>query len=103
MLLLSFDIEEFDGPREHGVEYSLEEGMKVSIEGTNRIFDMLAKNDVRATFFTTGNFDSNAPEVMKRIINDGHEWHVTVLITSLQRKVTFAYQKRLSRRSVVLR
>ena len=31
MILLSFDIEEFDGPREHGVDYSLEEGMKVKV------------------------------------------------------------------------
>ncbi|WP_298524505.1 polysaccharide deacetylase family protein [uncultured Methanobrevibacter sp.] len=73
MILLSFDIEEFDVPREHGVEYSLEEGMKVSVEGTNRILDVLAKNDVRSTFFTTGNFALNAPEVMERIISEGHE------------------------------
>ena len=73
MILLSFDIEEFDVPREHGVEYSLEEGMKVSVEGTNRILDVLAKHDVRATFFTTGNFAENAPEVMERIMSEGHE------------------------------
>lgn len=73
MILLSFDIEEFDGPREHGVEYTLEEGMKVSVEGTNVILDVLKENDVRATFFCTGNFAENAPEVMGRIISDGHE------------------------------
>lgn len=73
MILLSFDIEEFDVPREHGVDYSLEEGMKVSVEGTNRILDVLSENDVRATFFCTGNFAQNAPEVMKRIMDDGHE------------------------------
>jgi peptidoglycan/xylan/chitin deacetylase (PgdA/CDA1 family) len=68
MILLSFDTEEFDGPREHGVEYSLEEGMKVSVEGTNRILDVLKANDVRSTFFCTGNFAENAPETMQRII-----------------------------------
>ena len=73
MILLSFDIEEFDVPREHGVDYSLKEGMKVSVEGTNRILDVLSENDVRATFFCTGNFAQNAPEVMKRIMDDGHE------------------------------
>ena len=41
MILLSFDTEEFDVPREHGVDFSLEEGMKVSVEGTNRILDVL--------------------------------------------------------------
>lgn len=73
MILLSFDIEEFDGPREHGVDYSLEEGMKVSIEGTELILDVLKANDVRATFFCTANFASNAPEVMGRILDEGHE------------------------------
>ena len=73
MILLSFDIEEFDGPREHGVDYSLEEGMKVSVEGTNIILDVLKANDVRATFFCTANFAERAPEVMGRIISEGHE------------------------------
>ena len=73
MILLSFDTEEFDVPREHGVEYSLEDGMKVSILGTNRILDTLKTNNVKATFFCTGNFAENAPEVIKRIIDEGHE------------------------------
>ncbi|MBR2557672.1 MAG: polysaccharide deacetylase family protein [Methanobrevibacter sp.] len=73
MILLSFDIEEFDVPREQGIDYSLEEGMKVSVEGTNIILDVLKQNDVRATFFCTGNFAENAPEVMNRIIKEGHE------------------------------
>ena len=73
MILLSFDTEEFDVPREHGVDFSLEEGMKVSIEGTNRILDILKANNVCATFFCTGNFAELAPEVMERIKNEGHE------------------------------
>lgn len=73
MILLSFDTEEFDGPREHGVDYSIEEGMKVSVEGTNCILDVLKTNGVRATFFCTGNFAERAPEVMRRIIREGHE------------------------------
>lgn len=73
MILLSFDTEEFDVPREHGVDFSLEEGMKVSIEGTNRILEVLKQNGVKATFFCTGNFAENAPEVMQRIMDEGHE------------------------------
>ena len=69
MVLLSFDTEEFDVPREHGVDYSLEEGMQVSVTGTNRNLDVLQRNGVRATFFCTGNFATHAPEVMKRIID----------------------------------
>ena len=74
MILLSFDTEEFDVPREHGVDYdTLHEGMEVSVLGTNRILDVLRENHVHATFFCTGNFAKHAPEVMKRIINEGHE------------------------------
>ena len=72
-ILLSFDTEEFDVPREHGVDFSLEEGMKVSREGTNRILDVLKANGVKATFFCTGNFAEHAPEVMQRIMDEGHE------------------------------
>ena len=74
MILLSFDTEEFDVPREHGVDYdTLTEGMEVSIIGTNRILDILKQNNVHATFFCTGNFAKQAPEVMQRIIEEGHE------------------------------
>ena len=74
MILLSFDTEEFDVPREHGVEWdTLNEGMDVSRLGTNRILDCLQENGVKATFFCTANFAEHAPEVMQRIIDEGHE------------------------------
>ena len=73
MILLSFDTEEFDVPRERGVEFSLEEGMEVSVEGTNRILKVLKQNHLRATYFCTSNFAENAPDVMQRIMDEGHE------------------------------
>lgn len=74
MILLSFDTEEFDVPREHGVNYdTLKEGMEVSVFGTNRILDVLKDEGVRATFFCTANFAEHAPEVMRRILEEGHE------------------------------
>ena len=73
MILLSFDTEEYDVPREHGVDIKLEESMRVSVAGTNRILDVLKANGVRATFFCTGNFAQNAPDTMRRIMDEGHE------------------------------
>ena len=74
MVSLSFDIEEFDVPREHGVEWNpLKEGMEVSVYGANRILDCLEECGVKATFFCTANFAQHAPGVMKRIIDGGHE------------------------------
>ncbi len=73
MILLSFDTEEFDVPREHGIDISLEEGVCVSVEGTRRILDCLKANGVKATFFCTGNFAQQAPATLRRIIDEGHE------------------------------
>lgn len=73
MILLSFDTEEFDVPKEHGVPFTLEEGMAVSVEGTTRILDSLKANNVKATFFCTGNFAQHAPQIIQRIVAEGHE------------------------------
>ncbi|MBP5347205.1 MAG: polysaccharide deacetylase family protein [Bacteroidaceae bacterium] len=74
MVALSFDTEEFDVPREHGVQWNtLDEGMDVSRQGTNRILDCLKECGVKGTFFCTTNFAKHAPEVIERIIAEGHE------------------------------
>ena len=70
---LSFDFEECDLPREGGCDFPIEEGMKVSSEGAHAILDVLEKFGVKATFFCTLNFAERAPDVMKRIIAEGHE------------------------------
>ena len=72
-VLLSFDVEEFDLPREHGGKMSVKRGAEVSAEGLGKILDVLSKNGVRATFFTTVNFAKEQPGLVKRIVNDGHE------------------------------
>ena len=72
-ILLSFDIEEFDLPKEHGAEISLDEGVKVSAEGLERILELCKKCEVKATFFCTGNFALKRPDLIKQIVEDGHE------------------------------
>ena len=72
-LLLSFDVEEFDLPREHGAEISLEEGVRVSAEGLEKILEVLARTEVKATFFVTGNFAKCRSDLVKRILAEGHE------------------------------
>lgn len=73
MILLSFDTEEFDLPREHGVEIDLQSSMKVSRYGTEQVLNILKENAVPATFFITGIFAKQAPDLVKRIIDEGHE------------------------------
>lgn len=73
MIYLTFDIEEFDVPRERGLDFSFEDAMKVSRLGTTRILDICKKHDVKATLFCTANFVEAAPDLIKRAINEGHE------------------------------
>lgn len=73
MILLSFDIEEFDVPKEHNVDLPFEEQIRISVEGTIRILDCLLSNQVKATFFCTANFAVHAPQIIKRIQEEGHE------------------------------
>lgn len=72
-VLLSFDIEEFDLPREGGIDISLQDAMSVSKQGTIEILKLLKSENVRATFFCTTTFAENAPELIKQMIADGHE------------------------------
>ncbi len=72
-VLLSFDVEEFDVPREHGAEISLAEGLEVSTQGLERVLKVLNRTGVKATFFCTGNFAKGRPELVRRIVEMGHE------------------------------
>ncbi len=72
-VLLSFDVEEFDLPREHGAEISLTEGIGVSAQGLERIMRVLDRVGVKATFFCTGNFAEGRPDLITRMVESGHE------------------------------
>jgi peptidoglycan/xylan/chitin deacetylase (PgdA/CDA1 family) len=72
-VLLSFDIEEFDVPLEYNNEIPFDRQISISIEGTNKILDILKAADVQATFFSTVTFARSAPQVIQRILDEGHE------------------------------
>lgn len=72
-ILLSFDIEEFDMPRERGGDISLEDGVRVSVEGLEKILDLCDKLKIKATFFCTGNFVEARPDLIKKMVKNGHE------------------------------
>src|SRR5699024_8717947 len=39
---------------------------------TEKILDILKKHDVPATFFITGHYVNSAPELVKRMVKEGH-------------------------------
>lgn len=73
MILLSFDIEEFDMPLEYGGEIPFEEQISVSRKGLERILDLLKKHNAKATFFSTVIFAEQCKDLVNRLLEEGHE------------------------------
>jgi peptidoglycan/xylan/chitin deacetylase (PgdA/CDA1 family) len=73
MILLGFDVEEFDMPLEYGKTLAFEEQLDISTTGTNTVLAILAASGIKATFFCTANYAVNKPDVIKKIITAGHE------------------------------
>ncbi|MDQ1096177.1 MULTISPECIES: polysaccharide deacetylase family protein [Chryseobacterium] len=73
MVLLSFDIEEFDMPLEYQGEIPFDRQISVSQTGLGRILDLLKKHQVRATFFSTVVFAEHSKPLIERLLDEGHE------------------------------
>ena len=73
MILLSFDIEEFDMPLEYKGEISFEEQLSISRKGLQEILILLKKHQAKATFFSTVVFAENNKDLIEQLLNEGHE------------------------------
>ena len=73
MIYLSFDIEEFDMPKEYGYDIAFERQIAISRKGLTAILDLLKKHQMRATFFSTVVFARQVPDLINRLIEEGHE------------------------------
>lgn len=67
VVLLSFDLEEFDIPEEYG--QPLENAVKftVSLTGLKTLLPLLERLQIRATFFITANFAMHHPDMVRSI------------------------------------
>lgn len=73
MILLSFDIEEFDMPLEYHGEIPLDEQLAVSRKGLQNILQILKENQIKATFFSTVVFAQNNQDLIRQLLAEGHE------------------------------
>ena len=73
MICLSFDIEEFDMPKEYGYDIAFERQIAISRKGLTAILDLLKKHQMHATFFSTVVFAQQVPDLINRLIEEGHE------------------------------
>lgn len=73
MILLSFDIEEFDMPFEYQGEISFDDQIIISRHGLENILALLKKHDAKATFFSTVVFAENNKDLIEKLLAAGHE------------------------------
>ena len=66
-ILLTFDLEEFDLPKEYYLNITEKEMYEISLEGLNNLLNILNRNKIKATFFTTANFAIKYPEIIKEL------------------------------------
>ncbi|OJW17262.1 polysaccharide deacetylase family protein [Mucilaginibacter sp. 44-25] len=73
MILLGFDLEEFDLPLELGNQLDFEKQLAISTTGAQAVLELLKALSVKVTFYCTANYAVNRPEIIKQIVDDGHE------------------------------
>ncbi|MEI7436686.1 MAG: polysaccharide deacetylase family protein [bacterium] len=72
-ILLSFDAEEFDTPGDFGRAVDPAQAIATGAAGCNCVLDGVKRVGVPATFFTTASLAQARPELLRRIVGEGHE------------------------------
>ncbi len=72
-ILLSFDAEEFDTPGDFGRPVDQAQAITVGAGGCVGVLDGLRRLGIPATFFTTASLAQARPELVRRMVADGHE------------------------------
>lgn len=66
-ILLSFDVEEFDVPLEYGQTLDPQTQLQVSVQGLDRLLELLDRLEIPATFFVTAHFAQHFPDRLKHM------------------------------------
>lgn len=64
---LTFDLEEFDIPEEFGQSVSHQDQMEITKQGMVKLISILNRQNIVVTFFTTGNYAKNNPELIRQL------------------------------------
>lgn len=72
-IFLTFDLEEWPSRGHYNFEPKFDKNIDFSREGCLRLLDLLDKHDIKCTFFTTGFFARSCPQLIKRLVENGHE------------------------------
>lgn len=72
VILMSFDVEEFDIPLEYGENMEMDEQMRIGATGLDITMNLVGRSGTPSTFFTTANFASHFPNSIRSISRE-HE------------------------------
>ncbi len=64
--LLSFDVEEFDTPNQHGADWSIEQQLEAGAAGWTRLLALLESLHVSSTLFTTAAIAQFSPQLLRK-------------------------------------
>jgi peptidoglycan/xylan/chitin deacetylase (PgdA/CDA1 family) len=67
IILLSFDVEEFDMPLEYNFNITTETQMEIGKKGVDNLMPILNDQNYTATLFTTANFANHYPDNIKSL------------------------------------
>ena len=60
-------------PKEYGYDIDFQRQIAISRQGLISILDVLKKHNAKATFFSTVVFAQQIPDLIERLISEGHE------------------------------
>lgn len=67
------DLEELVYPRENDLDFNIDKAFEISCKGFYKMFKLLQKHNIIATFFSTFEFGQKYPEIIRMLLSDGHE------------------------------
>lgn len=70
---LTFDVEDWFHPELVRPHVAKDDARSVVREGTGRILDALRRHRARSTFFVLGDVAARHPDLVRRIVDEGHE------------------------------
>lgn len=69
LVLMSFDVEEFDIPLEYNFNIDVNEQMQKGKEGLDTLLPILQEHQIATTLFTTANFALHFPDAIQQLSN----------------------------------
>ncbi|HEY0059723.1 MAG TPA: polysaccharide deacetylase family protein [Flavisolibacter sp.] len=73
VILLSFDVEEFDMAMEYGGHLTMDQQLEITTDGLHQLLRLLEPFGIRCTFYCTAQYALNRADLVRRLHSEGFE------------------------------